>query len=342
MEGREYPMDYHDPKVSIVIPVYNGANFVGVAIESALAQTYRNIEILVVNDGSADSGATERIVKSFGDRVKYFKKDNGGVASALNFGIANMSGEFFSWLSHDDIYEPDKIEREIEAVRDQREGAVVYSDYFLIDENCDILETRCLPPIPAGGMRCFLTESTALHGCTLLIPRDFLLWSGGFSTMLKTTQDQDLWFRLASHYPFIHVAIPLVSVRMHRTQGSVILGDVALKEQKQLYYDFISDLNEREIYSYSGADVAFYYLRVYSRFKIVGLHRAAAVAAKRFFSALTAERHPFRILLRFVWLTLVTTRLVSRLRAKISHWLRRHDNNPAVSFVLAIREKWRE
>ena len=88
-------MDCHEPKVSIVIFEYNGANIVREAIESALAQTYRNIEILVVNDGSDNFGATDRIVKFFGDRVRYFKKENGVVASALNWGNANMSGISF-------------------------------------------------------------------------------------------------------------------------------------------------------------------------------------------------------------------------------------------------------
>ena len=93
----------YDPKVSIIIPVYNGANYVSEAIDSALAQTYKNIEIIVVNDGSSDDGATEKIAKSYGDRIRYFAKENGGVSSALNFGIRQMTGEWFSWLSHDDL-----------------------------------------------------------------------------------------------------------------------------------------------------------------------------------------------------------------------------------------------
>ena len=75
------------PKVSIVIPVYNGADLLSQAIDSALAQTYFPIEILVVNDGSGDGGATERIALSYGEKVRYFSKANGGVASALNFAI---------------------------------------------------------------------------------------------------------------------------------------------------------------------------------------------------------------------------------------------------------------
>ena len=86
------------------------------AIDSALAQTYRNIEIIVVNDGSNDNGETERIALSYGDKIRYFHKENGGVSSALNLGIQNMQGEYFSWLSHDDKYSPKKIENQVNAL----------------------------------------------------------------------------------------------------------------------------------------------------------------------------------------------------------------------------------
>ena len=91
------------PLVSIVIPVYNGSNFVREAIDSALAQTYDNVEIIVVNDGSTDEGKTREIALSYGDKIRYFEKPNGGVSSALNMGISNMQGQYFSWLSHDDM-----------------------------------------------------------------------------------------------------------------------------------------------------------------------------------------------------------------------------------------------
>jgi len=79
------------------------------AIDSALAQTYSNVEVLVINDGSNDNGETETIALSYGDKIRYFCKENGGVATALNLGIACMKGDYFSWLSHDDLYYPEKI-----------------------------------------------------------------------------------------------------------------------------------------------------------------------------------------------------------------------------------------
>ena len=83
------------PMVSIIFPVYNGSNYVCEAIDSALAQTYKNVEVIVVNDGSKDDGATEQICLSYRDKIRYFSKENGGVSSALNLGIKNMNGDFF-------------------------------------------------------------------------------------------------------------------------------------------------------------------------------------------------------------------------------------------------------
>ena len=102
------------PLVSIIIPVYNGGNYLSEAIDSALNQTYENIEIIVVNDGSQDDLKTEQIALSYGERITYVSKENGGSSSALNVGIRTMKGEYFSWLSHDDLYLPEKIEKQVE------------------------------------------------------------------------------------------------------------------------------------------------------------------------------------------------------------------------------------
>ncbi len=76
-----------EKKISIIIPVYNGSNYLRHAIDSALRQDYPNFEVIVVNDGSNDNDETEKITLSYGDKIRYFKKENGGVATALNYGI---------------------------------------------------------------------------------------------------------------------------------------------------------------------------------------------------------------------------------------------------------------
>ena len=103
------------PRVTIVIPVYNGAKYMREAIDSALAQSYENVEVIVVNDGSTDQ--TEEIALSYGDRIRYAAKENGGVSTALNMGIACMTGDYFQYLPHDDLLHPDKIKLQIEAIQ---------------------------------------------------------------------------------------------------------------------------------------------------------------------------------------------------------------------------------
>ena len=105
------------------------SNFLREAIDSALAQTYDNVEVVVVNDGSTDENATEEIAKSYGDKIQYYHKVNGGVASALNLGIEKMKGSYFSWLSHDDKYEKTKIEDQVNVLKSLQSDDVIAVSY---------------------------------------------------------------------------------------------------------------------------------------------------------------------------------------------------------------------
>ena len=177
-----YNNNIFNPLVSIVIPVYNGANYVAEAIESALKQSYKNIEIIVVNDGSTDN--TEKIVKKYGDKIRYFYKENGGVASALNLGIKNMKGEYFSWLSHDDIYYPNKIERQIEELKNIDKDNILYSGFELINDKSEFLyawEIASTNEYRKLNNSFYALLLSGLNFCSLLIPKkafyevDFLM-----------------------------------------------------------------------------------------------------------------------------------------------------------------------
>jgi len=267
-----------DIKVSIVIPVYNGANFLHDAIESALAQTYKNIEVMVVNDGSTDGGKTEEVAKSYGGRIKYFYKDNGGVASALNFGIRRMSGEYFSWLSHDDLYHPTKIETQIEFITNTDKSEILYSDYDLVNLKSEVIGRVRMPYVEPRDFRCFITLDNSLHGCTLLIPKRCFEEYGLFDDDLKTTQDYDLWFRLAEKFRFIHVPLTLVLSRQHPEQGSRKLRAVNLEECNNLLIGFLRDLSETEITSYIGKPLSSSYAEIAKNYQQRGFSRARQLA----------------------------------------------------------------
>lgn len=214
------------PLVSIVIPVYNGSNYLREAIDSALAQTYKNIEILVINDGSNDDGRTEAIARSYGNKIRYFCKTNGGVSSALNLGIKEMRGEYFSWLSHDDVYYPEKTERQVKHLKNiqDREKVVLYSDYDFIDERSAYIRTKKIKAVPAKQFQFELIAGSPLNGCSVLIPKACIKATGFFKEELRSTQDIDYWFRLAEQFDLIHTPDVLVKTRIHGQQGQVVMG----------------------------------------------------------------------------------------------------------------------
>lgn len=209
------------PRVSIVIPVYNGSDYLSYAIDSALAQTYTNIEIIVVNDGSNDGGATEAIAMCYGDRIRYVAKPNGGVATALNTGIRDMTGDYFSWLSHDDAYPRDKIEKQVAFLADQDDKEiVVYGDHALMDAKGRLFHTVRHPSSAPQTMPHVLYAEQRMHGCAMLVPASAFRKVGLFSEEVRTTQDYDLWIRMAQHVPFVHQPEIMAYGRQHENQGS--------------------------------------------------------------------------------------------------------------------------
>ncbi len=231
----------YNPKVSIVIPAYNASNYLAQAIDSALAQTYPNVEIIVVNDGSKDDGATRTVALSYGDKIRYFEKDNGGSSSALNMGIANMTGEWFSWLSHDDLYVPEKLEKQVEFIAslninaDELTKHIFFSASELIDADgnmiraCDINKSRKLADkvnsFPHNGY--LIAEPTVynFHGCSCLVHKEAFDVIGCFDEHLRLLNDLDLWFRLyAENYKVHYIPEPLVKGRVHAKQVSKSIG----------------------------------------------------------------------------------------------------------------------
>lgn len=229
------------PKISIVIPAYNASNYLAEAIDSALAQTYPNVEIIVVNDGSRDGGATERVAMSYDDKIRYFAKENGGSSSALNTGIANMTGEWFSWLSHDDLYIPEKLEKQVAYMNQLGidpsglSGHIFFSASDMVDasgrtiraasrEQAQNIEKK-LRAMPHNGY--LIAEPTVytFHGCSCLIHRDVFSKTGGFDEKLRLINDVDLWYRLyAAGYTVHYIPEALVKGRVHGAQVSKSIG----------------------------------------------------------------------------------------------------------------------
>lgn len=229
------------PKVSIVIPAYNASNYLAEAIDSALAQTYPNVEIIVVNDGSNDNGATRDIALGYEKKIVYIEKDNGGSSSALNIGIANMTGEWFSWLSHDDLYVPEKLEKQMAYIESLHMNILDVSNHIffsaseLIDATGKVIRAfnskkngtlaKKVNSFPHNGY--LIAEPTVynFHGCSCLVHKSAFKNVGVFDEKLRLLNDLDMWFRLyASNYKVHYLPEPLVKGRIHAKQVSKSIG----------------------------------------------------------------------------------------------------------------------
>lgn len=244
-EGEEMP-----PLVSIIIPVYNGSDFMKEAIDSALGQSYEDIEVIVINDGSRDEGRTETLAKGYGDRIRYVAKENGGVASALNRGVKEARGEFVSWLSHDDAYEPNKIRDQLSFLYalspSIRTRTIVYGNCLYMNERSEVYDRSHLPTVPPGrfyeSLLCgrvikslWDQEIFFMNGCTALFSRLSLIKAGLFDESRRTTQDYDLWFKLCGANDFVLMDECVLRSRIHKHQGTYSLREFMAKEVEDLY-----------------------------------------------------------------------------------------------------------
>jgi glycosyltransferase involved in cell wall biosynthesis len=272
-----------NPLVSIIIPVFNGENYLSEAINSALNQTYDNVEIIVINDGSCDGGATKRVALQYAGRLKYFEKSNGGVASALNYGIEVMSGEYFSWLSHDDLYEPTKIEDQINFLSTINEDSAIVFSGFSVFSDANLLGRIYKPPAEAlVSMKSALLKSSFLNGCTLLIPKKVFQVCGQFNNQLRHTQDYDMWFRLCDRFNFYYFDKPLVRSRSHQNQDSVIKNSEAVMEIDLLMLKQFKKISYKELSTVTNNVDLMGIPKLVMRFSMQGLSLTATMLINRF------------------------------------------------------------
>ena len=271
------------PKITIAIPVYNGSNFMKVAIDSALAQTYDNKEILVINDGSTDNGETEKIALSYGNKIRYIKKENGGVATALNLAIKEMKGDYLSWLSHDDIYKPYKIEKQIETIKKlEDKTTILFSNVELIDEKGEIFCTTNYSNLMTHEELCqgiYPVIKGTVNGCSMLISKKCFDKVGLFNENLKTSNDYEMWLRLFKEFKSYLIEEPLIQYRIHKNQDTT-KSPYTLKEANKLWVDIINNLTVKEIEGW-GFEPFNVYMDLYFQMYYSKYNEAYPVAYKK-------------------------------------------------------------
>lgn len=211
--------------VSVVIPCYNAARFLPGAIESALAQTHRDREIIVVDDGSSDE--TPAVARAYGDRVAYHRQDNRGAAAARNRGMELARGEFIAFLDADDVWFPTKLEEELGLLARNPALGAVYTDCFSIDSAGKITGfylARNLPRNPDAAVELFIRDF--IPNSTLLFRREALRTVGFSDPAVWLEEDLDYKIRLAERYPIGRVRLPLAGWRQHPGNKSLMVGKI--------------------------------------------------------------------------------------------------------------------
>jgi len=207
------------PLISVIIPVYNGEKTIQETIESVFSQTFPDLELVVINDGSQDK--TLEVVSSIQDpRLKVFSYPNAGVAASRNRGFLHSSGQFIAFLDADDLWTADKLEAQLKALQENPEAGVAYSWSNFISESNQILQAGRRLTWNGNVYSKILVINFLEHGSNPLIRREALEVVGGFEESLPPADDWDMWIRLAAKYPFVVVTAPQILYRVSTSSQS--------------------------------------------------------------------------------------------------------------------------
>jgi glycosyltransferase involved in cell wall biosynthesis len=200
--------------VSVIIPVYNAADYVGQTIDSVLRQTYTSVEIIVVDDGSTDG--SRQILEGYGDKITYIYQENQGVSTARNTGLKHARGDYVLFLDADDVITPDKINAQGILMRADPELAIVHSGWWTTDEQGNVTDIQ-QPwyPAPVLDMKTWLFWKPVFPGA-MLFRKSAVEEAEGFDPELAHAEDVDLVFRImAKGYKARWLKIPTVFYRQH-------------------------------------------------------------------------------------------------------------------------------
>ncbi len=272
-----------DPMVSIIIPVFNGSDYMQEAIDSALSQKYSNYEVIVVNDGSNDGGKTRNIALSYGNKVRYYEKENGGVSSALNLGITKMKGEYFAWLSHDDVYSKDRIRSHIDRIlSSDNKRNVAYSkrcNWYYENQGLEKVNSIEYPTefYESGLMAIALG---LIDGCSITIHKDWFAEYGLFDEKLRTVQDYTKWYEMFHDKRLLYIDSPLSKTRVHSNQQGARISKQYFDESCLLYSNIIEKASANDL---NIANISLYeFLGIISlRLKNNGFDSASEEALKK-------------------------------------------------------------
>ena len=202
------------PKISVIIPAYNAEKTIAETIKSTQNQTFKDFDLLVINDGSTDK--TVDVVESIKDsRLRLFSFPNSGVSVARNRGIDLATGEYIAFLDADDLWTNDKLERQLLALKTTPEAGIAYSRTYYIDEGGNFLHKCGSVSFEGNVFKHLLISNFLINGSNPLIRQQAIKAVGKFDSFLNYGEDWDYYLRLAALYPF--VVVPKYQVLYRKT-----------------------------------------------------------------------------------------------------------------------------
>jgi len=213
-------MIHKKPEISVVVPVYNNEATIRESIESALAQSFSNFELLVIDDGSCDSSIN--IISSIKDpRIKIFSFPNKGIAASLNRGINKANGDYIAFLDADDLWDSDKLRKQLDAIKRSDNYCLAYSWVVYIDERGQFLYPGNQMILNGNVYKELLFSNFLETESNPLINKQSIIEVGCFDEAINGAQDWDLFIRLASKYQFACVPEAQIHYRQsHKTKSS--------------------------------------------------------------------------------------------------------------------------
>jgi GT2 family glycosyltransferase len=220
--------------ISVVIPAFNASRLLPATLESVLNQTLSAAEILVIDDGSTDN--TAEVAEAFGSPVRVIRRPNSRQAASRNLGAAEATSEWIAFIDADDLWEKDKLEKQMTALEARPEASLCYTARQCFEQDGEELRKTILIPVPpVERVREALYRNTTFLPSSVVIRRSTFLSSGGFDTRYTIVEDWDLWLRLLhSGIAFASCQEPLLLYRMH-AGGVSRRADVALRESLEIY-----------------------------------------------------------------------------------------------------------
>ena len=226
------------PLITIGVSAYNRRDYLILCLESLLAQTYPNCQIIVVDDGSTD-GTAEMMHKRF-PQIRYVYQKNAGDAAAKNHAARLAEGEYVVFNDSDDLFLPDAVERLYNALPSDDRHAISYGNYLSIDADGNTMPTKRKADVyPSGNITGDLLRHIFVNSCATLIPRDVYWEFGGYDTSLKVCHDYDMYLKMSLKHRFYAVQEPVFLRRRH---GSNLSG--ATYEKVQISFKVFSDFVE--------------------------------------------------------------------------------------------------